>query len=118
MYIVFVTVYTRFIFRTGTRTEAVRISIRTKKKEAFLLGKHANSLRSANGESIQQKDSAVDDHQRAGGDGITLIIPSKEVQMVMPFIDDQGACSNEQDAAEQRDERIESLLHNRTDHMS
>lgn len=101
------------------RTEAVRISTRTKKKyDAFHLGKHANSLRSANGESIQQKDSAIDDHQGASGDGITLIIPPQKVHIVMPLVDDQSTWSDEQDAAEQWDERIETLLHNRTDHMS
>lgn len=36
----------------------------------------------------------------------------------MPFIDNQSTRRNEQDAAQQRDERIETLLHNRTDQMS
>lgn len=99
---VFATVYTRFIFRIETSHRSrENFDSHKKKYDAFHLGKHANSLRSADGESIQQKDSAVDDHQGASGDGITLIVPAQKVQLVMPLVNDHSTCSDEQDAAEQ-----------------
>lgn len=74
------------------------------------------SLRSANGEGVQEEHRPVDDHQRTGGDGIALPIALQDG--IVPLVDHQGSGGHKGHAANQRDEGIEALLHQRVDHMT
>jgi len=89
-----------------------------KKKYIFIWAygpRTERSLRPADAEGVQKEDGRIDDHQGSGSNGLALPVG---VYVAVPLIDDQGSGGHEQQAAGQREQGIQSLFHQRVDHMT